>query len=266
MKLLAFLKRDLLITLSYRLNLFLSLVSMSLFLFVFYFVGRTFSGSLSPFLEPYGGEYFPYVLIGIAVSSFVAVGLDTLAGEIRGAQVAGNLESLLCTPTSIYLILLGNSLSTFLRAFVTGVTLLFGGFLLLGIPVPLNRAASSILILLLTFAVFLSVGMLSASFIMLFKQGDPFALLFGTSSYFFGGVFFPVEVLPRPIQAFSEILPITHAVRALRLLLLTDAGLPVLIPLVRNLVLFIVLLGPLTVLVFSRSVRRAKISGSLTQF
>jgi ABC-2 type transport system permease protein len=265
-KLLAFLKRDLLVSLSYRFRLILGAGSMVVYLFVFYFVGRTFDGALAPYLASYGGQYFPYVLVGVAVSSFVSVGLGSLGSQIRAAQLQGTLESLLCTPTSITTVLLGNSLSGFVSAFATGSLTLFGGAAVLGLAISPLQAFAALLVLLLTFAAFLSVGMLSASFVMVFKEGDPISLLFGTSSYFVGGVFFPVGVLPKPLRGFAEILPITPAIEALRRLLLSGAGLDEVVPLVLRLLLFIGLVGPVSLFVFHRSVARAKRNGSLVQF
>jgi ABC-2 type transport system permease protein len=98
-KFIAFLKRDFLTAISYRFRVLLRFTGSLLFLLIVYFVGKTFSGTMSPHLERYGGDYFPFVLVGIAVSNFVTVGLGALAQEIRSAQVQGTLEALLSTPT-----------------------------------------------------------------------------------------------------------------------------------------------------------------------
>ena len=115
-KLFAFIKKDFLEEISYRFNFFLSLAGMLLSVFMFYFIGKTFSGTMSPTLQRYGGDYFPYVLIGIAVSNFVTFGLSALSQQVRSAQVVGTLEALMGTPTSIYTILVGNSLWSFFTA------------------------------------------------------------------------------------------------------------------------------------------------------
>lgn len=266
MKLLAFLKKDLLVALSYRLAFLLGLVSMVVSLFMLYYIGRTFSGALSPHLARYGGEYFPYVLVGMAVSSFVTVGLGALARQVRSAQVEGTLEALLSTPTSIYTVLVGSCLWSFVSALGDAVLILGGGTLLLGLEYPLASGAIALLVLGLTFTAFLTVGMLSAAFVMIFKRGDPIQFVFGTSSFFLGGVLFPVEVLPGSFQYASRFLPITHAVRAVRELLLARAGIAQVMPLVANLLVFIAVLGPASILFFRYAVRRAKRDGSLVQY
>jgi ABC-2 type transport system permease protein len=266
MKLIAFLKRDFLIALSYRFRIILRFGTLLLYLFMFYFIGKTFSGIISPHLQRYGGNYFHYVLVGIAVSSFVMVGLNTLSKQIRSAQVEGTLEALLATPTSIYTVLIGNSLYTFLTAMISGLLLLFGGAIFLDMHVNPVQIPAILLVLGLTFLAFLNIGMLSASFIMIFKEGNPIGFLFGTLGYFIGGVVFPVEVLPRPVQYIAKILPITHAVRALRELLLAHMQFQDVVPLITNLLIFIAATGPTSALFFRYAVKKAKINGSLIQY
>jgi ABC-2 type transport system permease protein len=202
----------------------------------------------------------------MAVSSFVTVGLGALAQQVRSAQVEGTLEALLSTPTSIYTILVGNSLWVFLTALAEAVVLLGVGVVLLKLQFSLTYGLLALLVLGLTFVAFLAIGMLSAAFVMVFKRGNPVEFVFGTSSFFLGGILFPVEVLPQPLQHVSRLLPITHAVKAIRELLLAEAEIQQIFPLVANLVAFIAVLAPASILVFRYAVRRAKKDGSLVQY
>lgn len=266
MKITAFLKKDILITMSYRFNLLIQAVKIIISLLMFYFIGETFSGAISPYLERYGGSYFSYVLVGYAVSSFVSVGLDTLSNEVRSAQVEGTLEALLSTPTSIYTILIGNSLWSFIEAFAESLLLIGIGAVFLDLSVSIIAAVGTMLILTLTLIAFLTIGMLSASFIMIFKQGDPIKFIFGTSSYFLGSVIFPVEVLPAPLQRLADLLPITHAIKALRELLLARTSFESIYPLLASLCLFILIVAPVSILTFRFAVNRARRDGSLVQY
>jgi ABC-2 type transport system permease protein len=204
--------------------------------------------------------------VGIATANFVTVGLSALAGEIRTAQVQGTLEYLLATPTSIYTILIGSTLWSFISAFLSAAGILVLGAVFLHFQVSLNAALFSLLILLLTFAAFLSIGMLSASFVIIFKRGNPIDYLLGWSSFFLGSVIFPVEVLPRPFQRIAQILPISHAVRALRGLLLAESSVAEVVPSMVNLCIFIVILAPLSGLFLRFAVNRAKRDGNLVQY
>jgi ABC-2 type transport system permease protein len=266
MKLLAFIKKDILVMLSYRFRLVLRLGSTLVSLLIFYFIGQTFSGAMSPLLEQYGNDFFSYVLVGIATANFVTIGLSALSDEVRSAQVEGTLEYLLATPTSIYTILIGNTLWSFISSFLMAVGILILGGIFLDFTITWEAVLASLLILILTFVAFMAVGMLSASFVIVFKQGNPIEYVLGWSSFFLGSVIFPVEVLPRPFQIAAQILPITHAVRALRELLLAESTLEEVIPSLVNLCIFIVILVPISALFLRRSVDRAKKDGNLTQY
>ncbi|MBN1291291.1 MAG: ABC transporter permease [Candidatus Latescibacteria bacterium] len=266
MKFFAFMKKDFLITISYRFAIFLRFGGMFVSLLMLYYIGKTFSGNISPYLSRYGGNYFPYVLVGMSVSSFVTVGLGALAREVRSAQVEGTLEALLSTPTSIYTILIGNSLWTFIMALIHTLFFLVLGVLFLKLTIMPAQAMFGFLILILTFAAFLSIGMLSAAFIMIFKQGNPIQFIFGTSSYFLGGVLFPVEILPGPFQFIAAFLPISHAVKAIRELLLARVEIYEIFPLIFKLVIFIVIVTPVSIMFFQYAVKRAKRDGSLVQY
>ena len=251
---------------SYRFAAILRLGRIIISLFMLYFIGKTFNGAMSPYLSRYGGNYFPYVLVGMSVSSFVSVGLGALAREVRSAQVQGTLEALLSTPTSIYTILIGNSLWTFVEALLQTVLILAAGIIFLDISIYPLHYLFAFFVLMLTFASFLVIGMLSAAFIMIFKQGNPIQFIFGTSSYFLGGILFPVEVLPDSFQLVAKILPITHAVKAIRELLLAGTAIADTVPLMTNLLIFILVVSPISVFFFRYALRRAKKDGSLVQF
>jgi len=266
MKITAFLKKDFYITISYKFRVFLQFGDMIFSLVMFYFLGKTFSGAISPYITQYGGDYFSYALVGIAVTSFVTVGLDALAGEVRAAQVEGTLEALLSTPTSIYTILIGNSLWTFIEAFISTALMIAFGVIFLELNISIIQILAGLFILGLTLVAFLAVGMLSASFIMIFKQGNPIGILFGSSSYFLGGVAFPVEVLPMPFQYVANFLPITHAVKALRELLLAQKDFYSIQSMLINLIIFIVIVSPISIIFFRYAVNRAKKDGSLIQY
>lgn len=265
-KLFCFLKRDFLIHISYRFRMFLGLISALAGVLMFYFLGKTFEGGFSGYLARYGNDYFAFVLLGMCVSTFVSTGLYSLAREVRTAQMQGTLEFLLATPSSPNLILFGNSCWSFVKSFLQSAFFLGITVLIVGIPINLIQALLVVLVLLLTFLCFLSLGMISAAFIMVFKQGNPINLIFGTMSYFFGGLIFPVEVLPAALQKFSFILPMSHASKAVREILLVPRGQGEWRITMVYLAIFTLILFPLGWAFLRLALSRAKKEGSLVQF
>jgi len=265
-KLFAFLKRDFLAILSYRFRLFLNFGSLLAGVFFLFFIGQTFRDSFSQYLARYGNDYFAFALIGMTVSTFVSTGLSSLADQVRSAQVEGTLEALLVTPTSANMILFGNSLWTFVESFMESVLYLALAIVIIGLNVSIVQIGLVLLILALTFLCFLALGMISAAFIMAFKQGNPIGLLFGTSSYFLGGLLFPVDVLPAPLQTVSFFLPMTHASKAVREILLVPGGQGDWLSTFTFLAVFSILTLPIGFLLLRLSLSRAKREGSLVQF
>ena len=265
-KIIAFLRRDFLVLVSYRFRLFLDLGYLVIVVFFLFFVGRTFQGTFSEYLARYGNNYFAFALLGMAVSVFVSTGLSSLAEEIRNAQVQGTLESLLMTPTSPMLILFGNSLWSFVDAFITSLLYIGAAILILGLSITIVQILLVILVLGLTFCCFLSLGMISAAFIMVFKQGNPINMIFGTSSYFLGGLLFPVDVLPLPLQKISWFLPMRQAADAVREILLVSPGEGRWRQAVVFLAVFACVFVVFGIVSLNYSLARAKKDGSLLQF
>jgi ABC-2 type transport system permease protein len=75
-----------------------------------------------------------------------------------------------------------------------------------------------------------------------------------------------VEVLPAPLRSVADLLPLTHALEALRRALLTGADLASLVGPLSRLALFAAVLLPVSLAAFAWAVRRAKDDGSLTHF
>jgi ABC-2 type transport system permease protein len=118
----------------------------------------------------------------------------------------------------------------------------------------------------LTIFAFSGIGILSASFTMVFKQGDPVNFLFGSVSSLLGGVLYPITVLPDWLRPVSYLIPLTYSLSAMRRAILLGEPLAALAADVLPLIFFGVVLLPLSFVAFRYSVKRAKIEGSLTQY
>lgn len=265
-KMIAFLKRDWQSMLSYRFRFIMQFVGISLTVLFLFFVGRTFRGSFSVQLARYGNDYFAFAILGMSLSTFVSTGLYSFSSQIRNAQVQGTLEALLMTPTPIYTVLLGNSLWSFLKSFFESILMITVSIIILKLSVSLEQLLLVAAALVLTFSSFLSIGLVSASFIMVFKQGNPINAFFGASSYFLGGLLFPIEVMPSWMQWISKILPLTHSGKIVREILLVNATEREIFTSLIYLLAFTLVIGPLSIYIFHHALKRAKKDGSLVQY
>jgi ABC-2 type transport system permease protein len=262
----AFLRRDFISEFSYRLS-FLSQIAGILFsVIMFYFIAYLFGESANTHLSAYGGEYFPFVLIGIAFYRYMNVALITFSQTIREGQMTGTLEAMLVTPTKPDRILIYSSLWKYLKATFEVLVYLFFGAVFFGFQLGQANLVSTLLILVLTISAFSVFGILSAAFVLVFKRGDPVFFVFGTVSALLGGVYYPVTVLPKFLQAGSALIPLTYSLRAMRHAILQGASIGALAPELLTLTLFSAVGLPLSLILFQRALCRAREEGTLSQY
>ena len=113
-KTLAFIHRDFLNESSYKFAFIIQFIGIFFTVFSFFFLSKLIGKAASPYLKPYGGDYFSFVLIGIALAGYLQVSLRSFSNSTRNAQVLGTLEALLVTQTQIPTIIFSSTLYSFL--------------------------------------------------------------------------------------------------------------------------------------------------------
>jgi ABC-2 type transport system permease protein len=220
---LAFLRRDYLNLASYRLAFVMGFAPLVFYLLIFFFVDKVFSGLGSSYLARYGGDYFPFVVVGLALQSVVGAGLGGFAQVIAGEQHLGTLEPMLCGRVGPMRILVAASLSRYLTAGARLAAYIVIGSLIFGAAFRFGRLPLFVLAVVLTAGAYTGLGMVSAAFLLVFKRGNPVGLVFGQLAVVLSGVFFPVEVLPAWLRYAAAAIPLTHGLTLARAALLEDA-------------------------------------------
>ncbi len=220
---LAFLKRDLLTAWSYRLQFMAQSGGIFCTTLIFFFMGKLITPQQSPQLLQYGSDYFAFSLVGLAFADYLMVSVNGFADEIRRGQLQGTLEALLTAPVPPLAILLYSSLSSFLFTTLRVLLYLGLGIFFFDMRWQLQSPALFLGVFLLTVLSFWGLGLLSAAFVILFKQTSPIHWALGPLAGLLGGVMFPVQLLPDWLRWFADLLPITWALEALRQVLLNGA-------------------------------------------
>ncbi len=265
-KLIAFIRRDFKTLLSYRFAFFLEFFGIFFSILTFFFIAKLFGKAATPYLESYGGDYFSFVLIGLAFSGYLGVAMNSFSTSIRTGQVTGTLEAMLTTPTRLTTILILSSMWSFIMTSFRIVLYLLIGSVVFGVDLGNMNIPAAIIIQIVTIICFASFGIVSASFVMVFKRGDPFTGLIGRFCTLFGGVYYPITILPLWLRQVSFMLPITYSLRGMRHALLQGYTIRALMPDIGRLVLFGMILFPASLFIFRLAVRKAKVDGTLTQF
>ena len=263
LKLWAFIKRDFLSEISYRLAFLMQVGGMFMSLLAFYFLTKM----IDPNAKGLNGiPPFDWLLIGLAFQFYFSTALYSFSARVRNEQMLGTLEAMLVSPTPTSMVIFSSAAWDFtygairIAIYMLFATLFFGVSLHVTSPLAL---AIGIVLTLLSSA---GLGILSASFILYFKRGDPINFLLSGTTTFFGSVFFPVEQLPEWIQPVSSYLPVFWSLRVVRGSLLSGSSLADLQGDLLALAGLTVVLLPLGVYCSRFAIRRAKKEGTLIQY
>src|SRR6202035_522368 len=182
----------------------------------FYFLSRFID---SPQLEkslPQGPNYFSFVLVGLAFFDYLTIALHSFDESLQDARENGTLENLLVTQTSLPVILAGSSLYPFALMSLRTAIYIGWGALLFGFPLQGANWLGALLVLGASVLAFSGLGVLSASYLLIFKRGNPvdWAILGGSSVV--GGMMYPISVLPVSLQRMARLIPITYSLEGMR--------------------------------------------------
>jgi ABC-2 type transport system permease protein len=264
-RLLAFLRKDLFTAASYRAALALGLCSLVMVVFSYaYLAGLVGAGN--PHLARYGGQYLPFVLIGLAVTDFFTGWLYSLSQAVREAQVTGTLEAMLLSPAPAAGVIGGMMTFPLLAMLLNCGAYVALGIAFLGLDFHRANWLAAGVVGGLAFLVFSGLALLSAAFVLVFKKGDPVAWLFSATAYLLCGTLYPVELLPSWLQQAAQLVPLTAAIDGLRLALLQGYPVGQLGVHWKTLAVFAALLLPLGLTALGAALRYLRIHGGLTHY
>lgn len=259
----AFLLRDLRTELSYRSGVLVLVAGGLLTVTILYFVGRSFRTVAGSYLEGYGGSYFAFAVIGVALTAYMSYGITSVAGHLRDGQASGSLEVVVLTPTRLPVLLLGASLPGYALG-AAGFAVSLGAAAALGVDLRSAGVPVALLGLGLGIASFVGLGLLAAALVFVTRRGNPVSWGIRAGSVLLCGVFFPVSLLPDPLWALGQALPLTHAIEVLRRSLLAGEGMAVLWQEVLALAVLTALVVAAGVVLCRVAVRVARTDGSLS--
>lgn len=261
-----FFKRDFRIESSYKAAFVFESLTTLLPVLTFYFIAKLVGGGAAESLSPYGGQYFPFAVIGLAFMQYFTIALTNFAATIRRSQMAGCLEAMLSTRTTAGTVIMLSSVYSFVVKLFHLVLVLAISSLLLGVDFSSCNFVSMTLILVLTIASLSGFGIFSAAFIVVMKKGDPIEWFIGSLSSMLGGALFPVSLMPGWLQQIAAFLPTTYALESLRLAMLKGASVVVLW---REILILAIMAGiflPASVWIFSKAVEKGRRDGTLMHY
>jgi ABC-2 type transport system permease protein len=263
-KMAAFFWRDFAIARGYRGALLLETIEALFGVATFYYLSRFVQSPELAGELPAGTNYFAFALVGFAFFDYLSVSLSAFDASLEEARQNRTLEALLVTQTPLPVILAGSALYPFAALALRTCVYLAWGALLFGFAPRSANWPGAVAILLASILAFAGLGIISAGYSILFKRGNPAKWIVLGVSGLLGGMMYPVSVLPAPLQLLARLIPVTYSLEGMRAALLAGAGWRELFPSIGALLLFAVILIPLSFLVFAWALRRTKITGTLT--
>lgn len=250
-------RRDLLTAVRYRTGFLLSAAGALTELTAFYYLSR----AVGPAFRPEGLEYFSFLLVGTGFYTFLLMGVHAFLQTVQEAQQTGTLEVLMTTSTSPPVLVFLSAISAFAANTITLLFYLAAG-LLFGAPLHPNLPAA-IAVFLLSVIIAAAIGLIAAAVQLAIQKGSAVVWALG-SIWFLTGTMFPVQTLPKVLRDLAQLIPITHSLEGMRLALLEGASLARIRGEIAVLAGFAALLLPVSLLVFSWTLRRARLQGTLS--
>jgi ABC-2 type transport system permease protein len=259
-----FVRRDWAEARSYRAAVVLGVLDVALRLTTFFFIAELVDGTDVAGDDLEGG-YFTFVVIGLALAEVLGTGLATVSGKLREEQYTGTLELVMAAPVRLRHVLAGLSAFEFLRALAGAALMVTVAAAVFGLETaPLGTAYLALVPAVLgAVTLFVAVGILVAAATLVIKQTRALLGLVTEAIAIAGGVYFPLSVLPGPLETAAGLLPFTWAVEVARGIVI---GGEVRGPELIGLLVAAGLALPLAALVFGRAAARARREGSMVEY
>ncbi len=220
----AFMRRDFLVLLSYRVAFASDLLFIGVQAAMFGFVAKLVDPTLLP---TYGGveaSYFEFVMVGVVIATVSGLLLQRVATAIRQEQMIGTLEALLVTPTSPTTVQAGSVAFDLFFIPIRMALLLLVAALTLGLGFESSGILPS-LALLAGFVPFVwGLGLVTAAAIVTFRRGTGVLGVLMSVLGLVSGAFFPLTLLPEWLQRLAEANPVAIVMEGTREALIGGTG------------------------------------------
>lgn len=220
----AFLRRDLLVLLSYRAAFASDVLLIVVQAVMFGFLAELVDPSQLPTYNGVRASYFEFVMVGVVIATVTGLLLQRVATAIRQEQMIGTLESVLVTPTSPATLQAGSVAFDVLFIPFRMAALLLLVSLALGLGFDGAGVAPSVVVLAVFVPFVWGLGLVAAAAIVTFRRGEG---LVGVAMSLLGlasGAFFPLMLLPAWLQAVAEANPVAIVMEGVRQALIGGAG------------------------------------------
>jgi ABC-2 type transport system permease protein len=220
----AFLRRDLLVTLSYRAAFLADWLTLLVQMVTFSYVARLVDPDVLPDIDGSRIGYLEFVAVGIAVTSFLGIALGRVVTTLRGEQLMGTLEALLLTPTAKVTLQLGIVAYDLIYVPLRTTLFLAGTALFFDVELRMSGLLPFLVVLGAFIPLVWGLGVAAAASVLAFRRGNAATGFVAVALSLSSGAYFPLEFLPGWAQTLAQWNPALVALDASREAMLGTAG------------------------------------------
>ena len=160
-------------------------------------------------------KYSSYVLPGIIAMTIMQGGIYSLAYWMVDLKSRGIIKRLLATPLKQWQLALSLVCARLVVVIAQVIILTLLGILVFHATF-MGNILSTLILVLIGGAIFLLCGLLISTFAKTYDAAAPITSAIGLPLTFLGNIFYPISALPKALQIFANILPITYLADGLR--------------------------------------------------
>ncbi len=218
-----FSKREFIIWSSYRMNAIMWVLDVLFNTTIFFIMSLLTRGSDISFY-PYGNNYVTFVVLGLAIHYISFTNLGDPFHRVARIYWGGTMDLFLLSPLSYFTPMMGVMFRSVIDDYPRVIlALLFGGLFFGATFTSANIFLLLSLLLLILISTF-GIGMISASSFYLFnfkQNNEPVKFIFqDVIIALTAGYYYPLTILPEPLQIVGSFIPHTYVLDALRRLLI----------------------------------------------
>ncbi len=256
-----FLAKNFLIDKHYKFSFMAQLFSLLLTLLIFFFIDSFFKSEVQKHID-LNINYFSYIFVSFVIFNYSGGG-NLIYQKINFDITSGVFEFIVNDKNTVIPYLISLWIYSFLLSTLESSVYFIIAYSL-GLIKPNLNLISFFALILISSAVFSSVYIITSSFAILFKKGDIFSFIFSVFESLFAGVYFPISVLG-DFSGLSEMIPLTHSIKAAQKIFYENAYFWELKEFY-IILFFSLILCPLSIYIFKKSVYTARKLGNLNKY
>jgi ABC-2 type transport system permease protein len=264
-KLYVFVKRDFLMLFTYKFAMVFNYAQMIMNLFLFVLFAGMFGERMLVMLEPYGGDFIQYILVGSIGWGYLWSAMGAASGSIQQEMMRGTFEPIFLSPTSPFVIVIAYTIWGLIMGTISLFIHLFIGIFVFNVQLTGNIMVA-IGLMGLSVLMMIGFGLMVAGLNVFLKQIGAMVSVIQSISLFLCGVYFPLSVLPEIIQPLGKILPFYYSIMGLRLSLSETSSFSDIMSYIWIISLLAIISLSVGAFLFKQGLNRARNEGTLAYY